>query len=45
MLTWLHGVDEIEVINTGFNSSYIELPAEVSVIEHQSDHVQLVEER
>lgn len=29
MLTWLHGVAQVEVINPGFNSSYIEIPAKV----------------
>lgn len=27
MLTWLHGVAHIEVLNPGYNSSYIEIPA------------------
>lgn len=31
MLTWLHGVGEIEIINPGYNSSYIEIPSKVSV--------------
>lgn len=31
MLTWLHGVQKMEVINNGYNSSYIEIP---SVITH-----------
>lgn len=31
MLTWLHGVEEIEVINNGYNSSYIEIPSKITV--------------
>ena len=31
MLTWLHGVQDIEVVNRGYNSSYIEIP---SLIKH-----------
>ncbi len=29
MLTWLHGVQEIEVVNKGYNSSYIEISSSV----------------
>lgn len=29
MLTWLHGVQDIEVVNKGYNSSYIEIPANI----------------
>ena len=29
MLTWLHGVMQLEIINPGYNSSYIEIPAKV----------------
>lgn len=31
MLTWLHGVGEIEIINNGYNSSYIEIPSEIEM--------------
>lgn len=31
MLTWLHGVDDIEINNPGYNSSYIEIPARINV--------------
>lgn len=31
MLTWLHGIMEIEVVNQGYNSSYIEIPSEIHV--------------
>lgn len=30
-LTWLHGVDEVEIVNPGYNSSYIEIPSKVHV--------------
>lgn len=30
MLTWLHGIAEIEVVNPGYNSSYIEIPTKVT---------------
>ena len=29
MLTWLHGVLELEVVHPGYNSSYIEIPAQI----------------
>lgn len=31
MLTWLHGVLEVEIINNGYNSSYIEIPSKIKV--------------
>ena len=31
MHTWLHGISEIEIINNGYNSSYIEIPAKIFV--------------
>jgi len=31
MLTWLHGVLEVEIINVGYNSSYIEIPSKINV--------------
>lgn len=30
MLTWLHGVLSVEVVNRGYNSSYIEIPATIA---------------
>lgn len=39
MLTWLHGVQEMEVVNNGYNSSYIEIP---SMIEHNIYEVENV---
>ena len=41
MLTWLHGVQTLEIINMGYNSSYIELPAEVHYNKYKSDQVNL----
>lgn len=39
MLTWLHGVGEIEIINPGYNSSYIEIPSKVSVEQVEREKV------
>lgn len=44
MLTWLHGVRDIEIVNDGFNSSYIEIPAEVSIEKIDPESVELREE-
>lgn len=30
-LTWLHGVMEVEIINRGYNSSYIEIPSKIAI--------------
>lgn len=30
MLTWLHGVQNVEIVNQGYNSSYIEIPSNIS---------------
>ncbi|WP_051216901.1 ABC transporter ATP-binding protein [Butyrivibrio fibrisolvens] len=30
-LTWLHGVEEVEIVNPGYNSSYIEIPSRIIV--------------
>lgn len=40
MLTWLHGVQDIEVVNNGYNSSYIEIPA--SIVHNIYDGKQIV---
>lgn len=42
MLTWLHGVQQIEVTNPGYNSSYIEIPADVRQNIYEADHVEIV---
>lgn len=43
MHTWLHGVGEIEIINPGYNSSYIEVPAEVTIEQVQREQVTFTE--
>lgn len=40
MHTWLHGVSDIEIINPGFNSSYIEIPAEITVEQVEREQVE-----
>lgn len=40
MLTWLHGVQLLEVINSGYNSSYIEIPANVEMHIYDEDNVE-----
>lgn len=39
MHTWLHGVGEIEIINMGFNSSYIEIPAKINVEKVEKENI------
>lgn len=41
MLTWLHGVLEMEILNNGYNSSYIEIPSEISVEHYNKDNVSI----
>lgn len=40
MLTWLHGVMELEVINKGYNSSYIEIQAQVEQNIYKNENVE-----
>jgi len=40
MLTWLHGVGELEVVNPGYNSSYIEIPAIIQQKIYNSEEVE-----
>ena len=42
MLTWLHGTMQLEVINQGYNSSYIEIPSEISVYANKKENVLFV---
>lgn len=42
MLTWLHGVAQLEVINPGYNSSYIEIPADVSHTVYETEQVKIL---
>ncbi len=44
MLTWLHGVLELEIINNGYNSSYIEIPAQIKHNLLETDKVEFYEE-
>lgn len=43
MLTWLHGVSDIEIINPGYNSSYIEIPAKIKVEQVEYDKIRWIE--
>lgn len=38
-LTWLHGIMEVEIVNPGFNSSYIEIPSEIQVLANKRENV------
>ena len=42
MLTWLHGAAQIEVVNPGYNSSYIEIPARVRHNIYDPDSVEII---
>lgn len=42
MKTWLHGTNEIEIINTGYNSSYIEIPSKISVNCYADENVEII---
>lgn len=39
MLTWLHGIMELEVVNQGYNSSYIEIPSKIKVYANKKENV------
>lgn len=41
MKTWLHGTNEVEIVNNGFNSSYIEIPSDIRVNYYQQDKIVL----
>ena len=41
MKTWLHGTGEIEIINTGFNSSYIEVPSDIELHYYEEQQITL----
>lgn len=41
MLTWLHSVMQIEIVNQGFNSSYIEIPSEIQTYRHEEKNVEI----
>ncbi len=42
MHTWLHGVGDIEIINLGYNSSYIEIPANITVEQVSPQNVSFI---
>lgn len=42
MLTWLHGIMELEVVNMGYNSSYIEIPSKISVYSNDKANVRFL---
>lgn len=42
MLTWLHGVAQLEILNPGYNSSYIEIPADVRHTVYETDQVKIL---
>ena len=40
-LTWLHGVMEVEIINRGYNSSYIEIPSKIAIDCYERQNVSI----
>lgn len=42
MLTWLHAVRQLEIVNTGYNSSYIEIPGTIDVYSNRKENVLFV---
>lgn len=43
MKTWLHGTNDVEIINMGFNSSYIEIPSQIKVNCYEEENVNVME--
>lgn len=41
ILTWLHGIMDVEIINTGYNSSYIEIPAKINVFTNNIENIEV----
>lgn len=41
VLAWPHGIEEIIVDNPGYNSSYIEIPSKIEVLEMKNEEVEL----
>lgn len=41
MLTWLHGVLEVQILNEGYNSSYIEIPSTITVEHYNKENVSI----
>lgn len=44
MKTWIHGINEVEILNPGYNSSYIEIPSEISIHYYKQENVWICEE-
>ena len=42
ILTWLHGISSLEIINMGYNSSYIEIPANIEVFSNQQTNIEYI---
>lgn len=42
MHTWLHGVGDVEIINLGYNSSYIEIPAQITIEQVEPQKVNFI---
>lgn len=41
ILTWLHSIFDLEIVNTGYNSSYIEIPADIDVYTNDMKNIEL----
>lgn len=41
ILTWLHSIFDLEIINMGYNSSYIEIPANIDVYTNDMKNIEL----
>lgn len=41
VIEWIHNVDNIEIINNGYNNSYIEIPAKIDATTYDSSAVEL----
>lgn len=39
MKTWLHGTNEVEIVNEGYNSSYIEIPSDIKINLYQEENI------
>lgn len=44
MKAWIHGIKEVEIVNPGYNSSYIEIPSDISIHYYKQENVQICEE-
>lgn len=42
MLTWLHAVRQLEIVNAGYNSSYIEISGDISVYANKKENVRFI---